>query len=362
MDVTKILKRAWTILWSYRALWVIGLILALTTSSLFPRDRGGRGSSHSNGGQPEPGIQMPAAGNWEETWEEIQRVILTVPGELNVSQGDWITFLWVILGILGVFLLTSLFLLLARYLAETAAIRMVDEYERTGEKPGLRQGLRYGWSRTTWRLFIISVLLSLPVLGLILIGLLVVVGLIFLITRGSVFLSAAGSIAAIGLAFLLIFFGVILAVVLNLLRDVFWRACALEQLGISEAVRRGWALVRANWKSVGVMWLVMIGVHLAWGIAMVFLLLISLPVLLLTGLAGLLVGGIPALLVGGISSLFLGGPLPWIVGLIIGLPFFMLVAFSPLFFIRGLELAYHSTVWTLTYRELQTMGVGLSED
>ena len=29
MDPIKILKRAWQILWSYRTLWVFGLILAL---------------------------------------------------------------------------------------------------------------------------------------------------------------------------------------------------------------------------------------------------------------------------------------------------------------------------------------------
>ena len=39
MDPVKILKRAWHILWSYRALWVFGLILAMA----------GAGSSGSNG-------------------------------------------------------------------------------------------------------------------------------------------------------------------------------------------------------------------------------------------------------------------------------------------------------------------------
>ena len=39
MDPIKILKRAWHILWSYRALWVFGLILAMA----------GAGSSGGNG-------------------------------------------------------------------------------------------------------------------------------------------------------------------------------------------------------------------------------------------------------------------------------------------------------------------------
>ena len=40
IDPVKILKRSWTILWSYRALWVFGLILALAA--------GGASSNSSN--------------------------------------------------------------------------------------------------------------------------------------------------------------------------------------------------------------------------------------------------------------------------------------------------------------------------
>ena len=42
MDPVKILKRAWHILWSYRTLWIFGLILALTAS-------GSSGGSGNNG-------------------------------------------------------------------------------------------------------------------------------------------------------------------------------------------------------------------------------------------------------------------------------------------------------------------------
>jgi hypothetical protein len=285
----------------------------------------------------------------------MQRAIRTVPENLNISAGDWTTFLWVLVGILVVILLIGVILTVARYVAETAAIRMVDENERTGDKPGVRQGLRYGWSRSAWRLFLINLLLGLPVLALFIIGLLVLAGVILLITSGNAFLSMTVIIAAIGLFFLLIFISVILGVVLNLLRDFFWRVCVLEQTGVREALTRGWELVRANWKSVGLMWLVMIAVRIGWAIGLVIAFFLSLPVLVLTILAGLVVGGLPALLVGGVSSLFLGGPLPWIVGVLFGLPFFLVVAFSPLIFFRGLGLVYNSTAWTLTYRELKAL-------
>ena len=40
MDPIKILRRAWYILWSYRALWIFGLVLALAAGS-----SAGRGSN-----------------------------------------------------------------------------------------------------------------------------------------------------------------------------------------------------------------------------------------------------------------------------------------------------------------------------
>jgi hypothetical protein len=103
------------------------------------------------------------------------------------------------------------------------------------------------------------------------------------------------------------------------------------------------------------MWLVMLAVRIAWIIALVLASIISLPVLIVTILAGVVVGGIPGLLAGLASSLFLSGPLPWVVGVLFGLPFFLVVAFSPLALFRGLGLVYNSTAWTLTYRELNAL-------
>lgn len=283
-----------------------------------------------------------------------------MPWRMHISTQEWNTLMWIGIGLLIGLLLLGVVSAIARYVAETATIRMVDEYERTGNKVSLRQGLRYGWSRTAWRLFLINLLISLPVLLLVLGGLVIGVVIFFLVIGDNTLLSTAGIVALIGLVFLLIFLGVILGVVLDLLRDFFWRACAIEEVGVREAIRQGWSMVRRNWKSVGLMWLVMIAVRIGWAVALVIAFFLSLPVLVLTILAGLVVGGLPALLAGGVSSLFLGGPLPWIVGVLFGLPFFLVVAFSPMIFLRGLGLVYNSTAWTLTYRELKAMP-GLSD-
>jgi hypothetical protein len=355
IDITKILKRAWNILWSYRALWIIGMILALTTASMLPRDNNSGWRESARDQHPGETFPLPTIQELQDAWEQMQQEVDWIPWRMHISTQEWNTVVWIGIGILFSLLVLGVVSAVARYVAETATIRMVDEYERTGNKVSLRQGLRYGWSRTAWRLFLINLLIGLPVFLLVLGGLVIGVVIFFLVIADNTLLSTAGIVALIGLVFLLIFLGVILGVVLNLLRDFFWRACALEGVGVGEAIRQGWSMVRRNWKSVGLMWLVMIAVRIGWAIGLVLAFILSLPVLVLTILAGLIVGGLPGMLVGLVSSLFLGGPLPWIVGVLFGLPFFLVVAFSPLLLFRGLGLVYSSTAWTLTYRELKAM-------
>ena len=64
MDPVKILKRAWHILWSYRALWVFGLILALTAAG----SSGGSGNNGArySGDSSNQGYEAPLPENWRE--------------------------------------------------------------------------------------------------------------------------------------------------------------------------------------------------------------------------------------------------------------------------------------------------------
>ena len=355
IDVTKILKRAWQILWTYRVLWVIGFILAMTTAVSMPNGNNSGWRENVRDQHSGETFPLPTREELQDAWEQMQQEIDWLPWRLNISTQEWNTLVWVGVGLLFGLIVLGVISAVARYVAETATIRMVDEYERTGQKVSWRQGLRYGWSRTAWRLFLIELLVSLPVILLVLGGLVIGVVIFFLVIADSSLLSTAGIIALIGLVFLLIFLGVILGILIRLLREFFWRACVLESVGVSQAMRLGWDMVKRNWKSAGLMWLVMIAVRIAWSMALVLAFFISLPLLVVTILAGVIAGGIPGSLAGLLSSLFLGGPLPWIVGTLIGLPFFLVVAFSPLILFRGLGLVYNSTVWTLTYRELNIL-------
>ena len=67
LDIMKILKRSWHILWNYRMLWVFGFILAMTVGGNSFGNRGGGSSSSSNNDQNQPGQNQPFDG-----WQGLQ--------------------------------------------------------------------------------------------------------------------------------------------------------------------------------------------------------------------------------------------------------------------------------------------------
>jgi len=238
---------------------------------------------------------------------------------------------------------------IVRYVAETALIRMVNDHEETGEKRSIRQGFRWGWSRTSLRLFAIDLLVFVPlVVGFILLILLALSPLL-LWTTGSRPAGVIGTVAAIGLVFLFVLLFIVVIAAASLLIHFFRRVCALEEVGVRESIRRGYALVRRHLKDVIIMWLIMVGLTLGWAI-------LTIVATLVLALLGLVLGGGPALLAGGLAGLASrGGPLPWILAGAVGLPIFLLVVIIPLLFLGGLWQAYRSGVWTLTYRELRAL-------
>ena len=129
-----------------------------------------------------------------------------------------------------------------------------------------------------------------------------------------------------------------------------WRACAIEGLGVTESIGRGYDVIRGRLKDVGLMWLIMLGVNLAYVVLMI-------PVLLVILIAGGLAGGVILLLVHGIAGLFAGTVVSWIIGAVVAIPVFLIVMTVPMAFVGGLREVFQSTTWTLTYRELTAMEV-----
>ena len=355
MDPVKILRRAWYILWSYRALWVFGLILALAAGS-----SAGQGSN--NGTRYEQSSEQNThvtPQSMQEAFREFQHQVnkLFTQGipDMHITGQDLTTFLWVIGGFILVMLILGIFVAIARYVSETAVIRMVDEHESSGNKLSVRQGFRIGWSRTAWRLFLINLIVNLPAITLALVLLVAGISVYLAVVNGNTNFAAFSVVSAIVLGFVTIFVVVILTILLRLLRNFFWRICALEDASVRESLQRGFAFVLENWKNVGLMWLVMIGLGIVWAVASILLIIVTIPVVIVTFVIAILVVALPFLLLVGIFSTFLGGVLPWVAGGLFMAPLFFTLAFSPWLLLGSWQSVYTSTVWTLTYREIKAL-------
>jgi len=360
MDPVKILKRSWYILWSYRALWIFGLILALAAGSA-----SGNSSSNSNyredQGQPQQLTPHDVQQGMQEFRQELNKIFEQGIPEADISGPALITFLWVIGAFVLVMFIVGIVMAVARYVSETAVIRMVDEYETSGNKMTVRQGFRIGWSNTSWRLFLIDLIVNLPAITLTLVLLIAGIGVYFAWVNGTANFAAFSTVATIVLAFITIFVVVILSIVLNLLRNFFWRFSVLEDTGVRESLQRGFAFVLENWKNVGLMWLVMIGLGIVWAVASVIIIIVSIPIVIITTVIALLVVAVPFLLFAGIFSTFLTGWLPWIAGGLFVAPMFFTLAFSPWVLLGSWQAVYTSTVWTLTYREIKALPAIVAE-
>jgi len=356
MDPIKILKRAWYILWSYRALWIFGLVLALAAGSSTGRGSGNNGVQYQQDqGENQQFNPQSMQEAFRQFNQELNKLFKEGIPESHISGEALTAFLWVIGAFVLVMLIVGIVVAIARYVSETAVIRMVDEYESTSNKMTVRQGVRLGWSNTSWRLFLINLIVNLPAIALMLVLLIAGIGVYFAVVNRNMTFSTLSIVSMIGLAFLLIFLVVIVSILLHLLRNFFWRICALENLGVRESLQRGFAMVLENWKNVGLMWLVMIGLGIVWAIASIILIIVTIPVVIVTVVIAILVVALPFLLLVGLFSTFLGGVLPWIAGGLFVAPLFFTLAFSPWLLLGSWQSVYTSTVWTLTYREIKAL-------
>lgn len=356
IDISTILKRSWHTLWNYRVLWIFGFLLALTTGN---GGSNGGGGSHGNSGpsQDSPrdfhGVIPDDAPGWVHElndWATQTVFPMFTHPEQYIS-----TFVTIGIVLMLVILIIALLSALVRYPAETAVIRMVDEYETSGNKVGFRQGWKLGWNRTAFRLWLIDLVLSLPVIALLLIMLGAGVLVYFSLSSTFQVTNTAGIVTAIGLGFLSLFFIIVFGFLIGLVRNFFKRVAVLENTGVKDTLRNGWAMFKRNWKSVGLAWIVMIGIGIGFGVVAVIAFILLVPAYLLLLLPAGLVAAIPGLIAYAISSLFAAGPLAWIIALLAAIPVFFTITFAPMVVISGWYLIYESNVWTLTYREIKAL-------
>lgn len=368
MDTIQIFKKSLSVTWRNRALWLFGFLLALTVCNAlfwlpFARDDNGvvvenriilrystvyfPGEGVTIDLRPSEGpvitIEDLGSGQFRDLVRDVR---LKDMGALLISIGV-------------VFVIGSLVAILLRYTSQAALIRMVDEHERNGNMAGVQRGLRLGWSGVAWKLFLIDFSLTLVVI--------LVFSLLFALAIAPFFLfgleSAAEGVTSVigilllGLASLSLFAFLVFLVVaiLSITRPVMHRACAVDGLGVSASIRQGVHLLRTRLAEVIITWLVWLAVRLVWALALIPVIILLSPVLLLSMLVGFATGAVPALLAAGIASQFVSPLFAWLIGVVVGLPLFLLVTFAPINFLDGLVEAFKSSFWTLSYREFRPL-------
>ena len=83
--------------------------------------------------------------------------------------------------------------------------------------------------------------------------------------------------------------------------------------------------------------------------------MVVIPVIAITTVLSVVISALPTLLFYALFSTFLHGWLPWIMAGVFVMPLFATLAFSPMALLSAWERIYNSTVWTLTYRELNAL-------
>jgi hypothetical protein len=359
MDHGKVVRQSWNNVLHFRALWVFGFILALTTVSwgtvlLLDGD--------DNAGEPRVGLTIDvqpgenfreALGRtFSEELDEVRDAIDQANGdldrffatELDVEIESDILFAIALVAsiMLAIFIIAKI----ARYVAEVSLIRMVNEHQDTGQRSGVLQGLRMGWSQAAWRLFLIDVVINTPLaLGFLLLFALALSPLL-LWADGQVVAGALGTVAAVGLVFLVIGLAVLVGAALSVLKPIMRRVCVLEDQGVIASIGRGWRALRRHFGDFGLTWLITFVVNFTWPFVVI-------PVVLVLVGVGIVVGGASAVLAGGLVAQVFEGAAPWIAAVATGVILFLLVLIAPLTFLGGLREVFVSSAWTLTYHDLR---------
>jgi hypothetical protein len=161
-------------------------------------------------------------------------------------------------------------------------------------------------------------------------------------------LRVLGTVLAGALGVVVIFAAIVAAIAMSLLLKFWHRAVVLEDRGVNDAVRRGWQVLRRRLGDVGVMGLILFALGLVKTIVLV-------PVVFLLVAVAVIGGGLPAMLAYAVTGLIAQGATPWIAAAIVGVPIFIGVMAIPLAVLSGLVQTFHSSTWTLTYRELAAL-------
>ncbi len=352
MKTANIFQNAWNLMLRYRALWVFGVILALTTISF-----GSVLWFRGNDGSPEEAIA-----NWEvpprdRAWIKANFGIDLPPDytlkvsdlqitldETSPSMPYVSRLLKVALSVVVAVLIFLFTALVMRYISESALIRMIHDRQKWNETYSVRKGWSVGFSFAALKLSLIDfivftmLLLLTPLLFIpsLLPALITISGKPTAILAGILLMNA---LLLLGLAAV-----IFLWIAGRITRQLAWRVCCTERLGVLDSIRRGFRLMCTRLRCVGLTWVVLAGFDLVYPLLVV-------PVLILLVAFGLVLGGLLALGLGSLLALVLTKATAWTIAMVTGTVLFVLSVALPIIFLGGLREVFRSSAWTLTFHE-----------
>jgi len=297
MDFGNVLKRAWEIVWKFKVLWIFGILASCGQAS---------GSGGSNSGFSFSSDDKNFSPQVEQFFNRLDPTAITI---------------LIVIGIIVVLFLVVLAILLGT-VGRVGLIRGTLKAEQGAERLSFgelwRDGLTY-----FWRVFGLNLVIGLIILFAWLI--LFILGIILTVGTLGIFL-----ICLIPLLCLLIPAMWVVSVIVEQANV----ALVVENLSITEAIKRGWQVVIDH---IGPM--IVMGLILVLGVGLIGGAIIGLPLLIVIAPAvtGIAVGTSEAIR----NGLLVSG-------------LFFLVYLPVLLLLSGILKAYISSAWTLTYLRLTT--------
>lgn len=315
MPYFEILKRAWTLTWRYKILWLFGLLAGTGGGINFSGNGGGGGGRPTGDGASGMPGGMGDGMRWREGgfWSMAMRWL-----QDNAA---------LVALVVGVLILVGLVLLILSIAARGGLVHLSARAEEGGTisaADGWRTGFRYGWRTLGTHLIIFVPILAVLIVGAAVIGV-AGLGAYAAWDAGRGGMAGTGLAAVIGLLVVFLPFLFVATIAANLLLELALRHAILADRPALDAVGAAWRDLRSRFVDVFLMWIVMLLAGFVFGF-----------VILLIGAAVLS----PALLAG-----FVSGNVGMAV--LLGVPG-LLVLLIPV----GIYGAWRSTAWTLFWRRL----------
>ena len=310
MDFGKILTRAWEIIWKFKVLWIFGILASC-----------GQGTSSGGGGGGNTGFKF--SGEDVNLLPEMNRYFSQIEHFFdNIDAWQIAAFIG------GLFLFVLILGFITTALSTIGRVGIVQGVVQAEE--GVDR-LTFGDLFTSgkpffWRVLALNLLIGFIIMIVVLIILIPAIGLTIL-TAG------IGILCLVPIICILVPLGWMVSIVMEQANI----ALVIEDLGIIDAIQRGWTVFRENLGAMVIMALILGIGGLIFGFAIALpIIIIALPVLI--GVVGGAIAESRSLIGGGLA--------------VAGLCF---VAYLPvLIVLGGIVRSYIKTAWTLTYLELTT--------